>query len=190
MVNTFETLLRDLNNAGVAQILLPFFLVFTIVYATLQKVHIFGEKDKKFNIIVAVISGLAVVFPHVLSPGSTYDVVPQINNALPIIMLILVALLSLGLLIGLFSGKKMEDWTGGIKTIFNIVAIVAVIYIFLVSSQSIGAPEFIRRLFYNAALVNTIIALIVFGVVINFITGSDDNKKEKKSLQERLFGDK
>ena len=45
----FVTLLQDY---GVLDFLLPFILVFTIVFAVLEKSHILGNK-KNFNVIIA-----------------------------------------------------------------------------------------------------------------------------------------
>ena len=46
-----------LDNVGVADILVPFFLVFTIVFAVLQKTRIFGHEMDKKNINVVPATG-------------------------------------------------------------------------------------------------------------------------------------
>jgi len=178
MSNILEDAIRTLDQLGVATVLLPFFLIFTLVFAILQKVKVLGDDSKKYNIIIAFVAGMAVVFPHVLYTGSRWDVVPLINQALPWVMVLLVVAISIALVAGLATGKSMHDWSGNMKGIFSIVAIVAVIYIFLAASNNLASPHWLQYWLYNRALVNTIIALVVFVVVIGFITGSDDSKKK------------
>ena len=127
--------------------------------------------------IIALVSGASVIFPHVLNPNSQFDVVPTINNALPLVGMILVAILAVMLLIGIFS-KKLDLSKSPIGGLFVIIAIVAVVYIFLAASGAISAPHYFGRWLQNSALVNTVIALLVFMIVIGFITG-DDKKKDK-----------
>lgn len=175
VTNLFQDAIRTLDQMGIADVILPFFLIFVLVYATLQKTKILGDDKgapKKFNIILALVTGLTVVFPHVLSPGSSYDVVPIINGALPWIMLLLVGIISLALLLGLFTGKSLHAWTK-LHGWVTVIAVIAVVYIFLASSNAVNAPYWLRGWLYNSALVNTLIALIVFVIVISFITGDD-----------------
>ena len=87
----FATVIELLDYYRVADVLLPFLLVFLIVFATLQKVKILGESKKNFNVMLALIMGLAVIFPHVLGTGP--DVVPIINNSLPSISLVIVGII-------------------------------------------------------------------------------------------------
>ena len=72
-----------LESYGFRDVLLPFFLIFTILYATLSYSRMFGEK-KPVNVMISLIVGLLVVIPHVTNtypPGM--DVVDIINQAIP-----------------------------------------------------------------------------------------------------------
>ena len=88
---TFPDMVRVLERLGVLDVLVPFLLIFTIIYAILLKTKILGEK-KEFNIIIALVFAMAVIIPHVMNwypPGG--DVVtcagspvsPVGPNALP-----------------------------------------------------------------------------------------------------------
>src|SRR3990172_7462533 len=84
-----------LQELGVFDVLLPFILIFTIVFAILQKVKIFGtdEKVRSYNAVIALVMGLAVVVPHVLDaypPGG--DIVVIMNQALPNVSIVVVAI--------------------------------------------------------------------------------------------------
>jgi len=91
-----------LNEQGLFDILLPFVLVFTIVYAVLHKIKLFGKDSKQFDVMIALVMGLAVVFPHVLwgvndptvstlSNGMP-DIVNIINASLPNVSIVIVAI--------------------------------------------------------------------------------------------------
>ena len=60
--NDVFLMLEDLN---VMDSLLPFLLIFTILYAILNKTKIIGEGRKNFNVMVALILSLMVVIPHI-----------------------------------------------------------------------------------------------------------------------------
>jgi amino acid transporter len=83
-----------LENLGVVDVILPFILVFVIVFAVLQKTKILGENKegkpmKNFNSVIALVMGLAVVIPHVMGsyPDPNMDIVNIINIALPNIVI-------------------------------------------------------------------------------------------------------
>ena len=44
-----------MENIGIVDVLLPFLLIFTIIFAVLQKTKILGESKKNFNVIIIYI---------------------------------------------------------------------------------------------------------------------------------------
>jgi len=46
----FTNVFYDLQQWGIFDILIPFILIFTILYAILSKINVFGEKQKKMII--------------------------------------------------------------------------------------------------------------------------------------------
>ena len=66
----FDNFAFTLDNWGVSDVLLPFLLVFTIVYAVLAKTKILGEA-KNLNIVLAIVLGLVFVIPHVTGGFTT-----------------------------------------------------------------------------------------------------------------------
>src|SRR3989344_3128991 len=63
--SAIERLLENLERAGFVDVVLPFLLIFTIMYAVFQKTHILGEKKKNFNAVVSLII-VAVIFLLIL----------------------------------------------------------------------------------------------------------------------------
>src|SRR3989344_2690598 len=112
-----QNMLLRLDNMGLTDILLPFLLIFVIVFAILQKTKVLGEERKNLNIIVALVVGLLVVIPHVTGrfPPNA-DPVVIINEALPQVSIVLVAVVFLLVMIGVFGqdyvflGVSMPGW--------------------------------------------------------------------------------
>ena len=79
-----ESALQNFQDIGVFNILLPFLLVFTIVYAILHKTKILGER-KNFHISIAFVIGMLFVLE-----GSLVQIM---NRAIPNVGIVLVAVL-------------------------------------------------------------------------------------------------
>ncbi len=159
---------RVLYEFGIVDVILPFVLVFTIIFAILQKTKIFAER--KFNIIIALVLGLLFVIPHVT--GQYYkigfDPVEVINKTLPSVAVLLIAFLLLLILVGLFGVST----GGGIATIAVVVSLVAVTAIF---SNAVGLwgtsglPSYLRFL-EDPDIQALIIIILVFGLIVWFVT--------------------
>jgi len=169
-----------LEHAGVADVILPFALIFTIVYAILEKTKILGENEEKqpmsnLNAMVALVMGFSVIIPHVLRyyPPER-DPVLIMNSSLPSVAVILVAIIMVLMMIGLLSDKENpeigEGWSGNVAII---LAVLVVAFIFL---SNAGFLNF--RLFISRATQSTVLALLIFGIVIWTVMkgskGSDD----------------
>jgi len=105
--------LRTMDTWGLTDVLLPFLLIFTLVFAVLQKTKILGEDKKNFNVVIALVMSLTVVIPHA-SGGYplNYDPVNIINAFLPGISLVIVAVVMLFVLIGLCSScSNLDFWS-------------------------------------------------------------------------------
>ena len=134
----------------------------------------------------ALVAGLIPVFNHVLYPNSNTDIVPMINNAFPQISLILVAIVGLLLILGLF-GMQVKGAPGWFANVIIFGAIIAVVVIFG-SSAGLGwwnLPYWARS-WLNAETISIIVAILIFAIVVGYITGDDKDKKER-DLRSREF---
>jgi hypothetical protein len=180
----FQQFILTLDQWGVANVLLPFILVFTIVFAILQKSEILGKAKKNYNVIVALVMGMAVVFPHVLGryPPSS-DPVLIINNALPSVSVVLVAVVMVLLLIGIMGGKV--SWLGG--SISGWIALASFIVIVYIFGRATGWPGFTTQMprwlmwLENPDVMAFIIIILVFGVLIWYIT-KDETASAKGNM--------
>ena len=151
---------------GVSDVLLPFLLIFTIVFAVLQKTNILGAGKKNFNVVIALVLALGVVIPHVVGgyPPEA-DVVDLINIIIPQISLVAVALLMLLLLVGIFQPSWVSKSIAGVLAL---ISIVAVVYIFGSSLEWWSGSNWIY--YFGEEIISFVIVILVFGIIIWFIT--------------------
>lgn len=177
---SFTNLAGYLQTWGVLDFLLPFLLVFTIVFAVLQKTKIVGEGKKNFNVIIAMIMGLLFVIPHIMGTYPLgYDPVQVMNESLPSITLVSIAAIMLLLLMGIFGTHFSQKAVPFIA----IVAIGFVVYIFGASLNLWTSPS---STFYwwSDETTELVIVLLIFGLVVYFITKEPTEKK----ITDRITG--
>ena len=181
-----EGFFRSLENWGLTDVMLPFLLIFVIVYAVLQKTRILGETKKNLNVVVAVVFALLVVIPHVTGrfPANA-DPVLIINEALPQVSIVLVAVIFLLILIGVFGqdyvflGVTMPGW----------ITLVSLVVIILIFGGAAGwwSGQFGNTLenFFGTEGVAVFIMLLTFGIIIAWIT-SDSKEREDRTILNRM----
>lgn len=157
-----------LDMLGIADSLLPFLLIFTIIFAVLEKVNIFspgaGVKSTKFNFVIALAIALLVVIPHIMGRyPEGKDAVVIINNALPNVAVLAIALVLFLLLLGIFGGKA-----GGLTGVAGIIAIAAIIWIF---GSSAGWFAELPAWLSDPAVQVLIVIILAFGFIVWFIVG-------------------
>lgn len=181
-----EGFVRVLERWGLIDVMLPFLLIFVIVYAILQKTKILGDGKKNLNAVVAIVVGLLVVIPHVTGRfPSNSDPVLIINNALPQLSIVLVAVIFLLILIGVFGqeyvflGVSMPGW-------ITLISLIVVVLIFGGSAGwwDSGFGQTLEN-FFGTEGVAVFIMLVVFGLIIAWIT-SDSKEKEDRTILNRL----
>jgi hypothetical protein len=193
MVWDFRQAIRDLTDMGLLDIVLPFFLIFTVIYAILNRSNILGEKGeaKKFNVIVAMVIGFLVVVPHVmygdptggsanlsLSVGERQlpDVVNIINAAIPGISIWIIGILMLMILLGMFGGN-IDLWQKPLSTWIFFAAVIIVFYTFAVSANWVSTPDWLNWL-SDRGNQAVILILLIFGIVIWFVVSADTPNKK------------
>lgn len=169
---SFTNLAAYLQTYGVMDFLLPFILVFTIVFAVLAKLPLFSDK-KNFKVVIALVLALIFVVPHIIgSYPLGYDPVQVMNESLPSIALVAVAAVMLLILMGLFG----TDFTESAAPIVGILAIVFVVYIFGAALNLWQGPYDIFW-WWTPAVTELLIIILVFGVIVMFITRDPDKNK-------------
>ncbi len=178
-----------LGDFGIFDVILPFLLVFAVVFGILEKTRILGEETigkvtysrKNLNAIVAFVFGMLVV--------AATKIVGIINTALPQITLLVIVALSFLLMIGIFmkpDNTLYEKLNGKWLAFLMGVMFVAVIFIFLGTIPANEKQSWLGFAFdyvvefWSGTLVATIVLLIVVIWAIIFITKGDQKRAAGK----------
>ncbi|MBI3051775.1 hypothetical protein HYY74_04945 [Candidatus Woesearchaeota archaeon] len=175
---TFNTLFEQLDRLGILDSLIPFILIFTIVFAVLQKTKILGaEEAHKFNIIISFALSAITVIPHIMGrypPNS--DPITIINSALPSVSVVLVAIIAVLLLVGVF-GKNLDIGLSDLAGVVAILAFGIVVYIFgSAAGWFAGFPPSLGFL-NDPDTQSLLVMILVFALVIFFITSKPGGDK-------------
>ncbi|MGV8162783.1 MAG: hypothetical protein ACP5N2_05635 [Candidatus Nanoarchaeia archaeon] len=186
-------MMLSLEQVGVLDVIMPFILIFTIIYAVLQKSKILGKDAegkprKNFNVIIALVMGLAVVIPHVMGQKNIYgvSVVDILNNALPNVALVAVIIVMILLTIGVF-GKEF-DIGEGYGGFFVIAAFLVIGFIFAASAgwfKQGSLPNWLYFI-YDPQFQALVVTLLVFGLIIYFITKEDKPKNKDRNFMTEI----
>ncbi len=190
MIMGFESVMIEMERLGVWDILLPFMLIFTVTYAVLTStVSMFSGENKKFATVISMVIALGVVIPHAIGaypPGG--NVVLIINQALPNVALISVAILGLFIILGLF-GIELNLNGAPIMGIVVAFSVIAIVYLFgSAGGQRYEVPAFLSFLTHPDTQA-MLIVIAVFGGLVWFITRppkKDDSPGFLDSLPDTL----
>jgi hypothetical protein len=126
---------QALAQMGLLDSLLPFLLIFMVVFVAAKQVNIFRDNQNMCTLLALIIA-LMVVIPHLtgIYPAGV-DVVNIINSAFPQVSMVLVAIIAVMLIIGLFGLNFNIGQHGGLTTVFVLASFGTVAYIF---GESLG----------------------------------------------------
>jgi hypothetical protein len=172
----FQNFGTYLEAYGVMDFLLPFILVFTIVFAVMQKMNILGENKKNFNVIIALVLALLFVVPHITgSYPISYDPVDIMNQTLPSISLVAVAAIMLMLLMGIFG----TGFVGAAKPWIALASLIFVGYIFG-SALNLWTGPYDIFYWWTTEVTELLIIILVFGLIVYWITKDSGDKVSMK----------
>lgn len=166
--------------------LLPFMLIFTVIYAILRRSKILGEGKNNFNGVVSLVIALLVIIPHI---SGTYpydrDVVQIINSAIPNISIFIILILMGLLLVGIW-GVEL-NWVGG--TVTGLIALVSFIIVVYVFGAAANLWELYPWLWWlsDPNTQSLILIILVFAILVYFITKEPGKTKGEGFF--KAFGD-
>jgi len=165
-----------LSHPLFVETILPFLLVFTLVFAVLQKSKILGADKKQIDAIIALVVGLLVI-----SFGQAIGIILQL---IPFLAVSLVILLVFMLLVGSFRPEGEDLLPPGFKTFLMYVALITVAiavmwitnawqYIFDLIVFGSDSPIFINVLFF----------VIIIGAIAAVIWGAGNNSSSSSKSE-------
>ena len=180
----FESFIISLERVGFIDVLLPFLLVFTIIFAILEKTKILWEWQRNMNMVIAMHLALRGVITHIkVNLPACYYPVQIINAGLPSVSLVIIAIVSLMILVGVFAhdrllwGMTAPGWIG-----FVSIVIIAFIFGSAAGWWQVGFLDWLDSIF-GSDVIAVIIMILVFGIIIAFVTGGGEAEKKGGYLE-------
>jgi hypothetical protein len=173
MASTFRDILVFFDKIGVYDVILPFLLIFTIVFAILEKTKVFGVEEiegrkitrKNVNAMVAF-----VIAFFVIASSKLVEIVTTVSSWMVILLLMSVLFL---ILVGSFwkegEGVFLEK---GWRTLFMVIMFVGIVAIFLEAIKTdSGQPwlEFLFLFIVGNFTSTTVASIILLAVMVGFI---------------------
>ena len=176
-----------LTDFGLFDVILPFLLVFAVVFGILEKTKILGSEKigdteytrKNLNAIVAFVLGLLVV--------AATKIVGVINQALPRISLLVVVSLSFLLAIGIFmkDGNDLYERLGKNWLVFLMITMFIVVVLIFMSVIPANANQtwldyaidFVIN-YWDGTLFSSLVLFGIFIWAIMYITKSPKKDKD------------
>lgn len=166
----FEESIQLLVDMGLYDVVLPFIFVFTIIYAVLQKISIFGKDKKNIDSLIALVFGFVVV--------ASLNVVNIINEMMSLTALLMVGSVMVLVLLGAFGVKTDSPWVKKASMILALLGSVIIVGSVTGLFEKIDIPTG-----WIKASSGVVLSFAFFIVVIWWIVRdtSDKGKSEKKS---------
>lgn len=185
-MSVFEGVLVFFQDIGMYTVVLPFLLVFTLVYALLDKTRVLGVESigdetypkKNVNAMVAFVIGFFVV--------ASSQLVAIISEIMANVVLLLILITFFMLLVGAMDREKkegfqLEGWT---RKAFYGIMFVGILLIFL---NAFGWLQLMwDYLVYNwdSQFVGIILTFIVILAMMAFVIHDPDKKNKTKESKE------
>ncbi|PIU72566.1 hypothetical protein COS79_02270, partial [Candidatus Woesearchaeota archaeon CG06_land_8_20_14_3_00_33_13] len=143
--SVFRGTIDFFGRLGIYDVILPFLLVFTIVFAILEKTKIFGMEEiegKKYprKNLDAMVAFVIAFF--VIASSKLVEVITQVSSQVVILLLLSILFL---MLVGSFHKETPEGFflPGGWNTTFMIIMFVGIIAIFLNAIKTEGGQSWL-----------------------------------------------
>ena len=160
-----------LSHPIFVETILPFLLIFTIVFAILQKTKIFGDGKKQVDAIVGLVVGLIII-----SFAQATGIILQMTVFLAVALVVILVLL---LLLGSFAeeGKFFEKFPKVLKVLLIVFVVLAVT---IASVYVTGFWQYLYDWIFigteSTIFVNILFLIIIAGAIIAVILGSKAKK--------------
>jgi len=188
MVSTFRTIIEFFDQIGIYDVILPFILVFTIVFAILEKTRVLGVEDingkpypkKNLNAMVA----FCVSF-FVIASSEIVEILTAVSSQMVVLLMLSVLFL---LLVGSFYKEKPEGFflENGWQMGFTVIMFIGILLIFLNAVKYNGKSwlqtfwDYLSKSGAGGEAVGSIILVVIVIIFIAFIVKESPKKEIKK----------
>ncbi len=186
--STFVSVITFFDKVGLYDVVLPFILVFTIVFAILEKSKVLGTEEvsgkevtrKNLNAMVAFVIAFLVI-----ASAQLVDIITTVSSQVVILLLLSVLFL---LLVGSFYQESEGGYLqGGWKTFFMFIMFIGIVLIFLGAIKNASGQSWLD-IFWDYVsqgqggdAVGSIILLIIIVLLVWFVIRTPGGSEPAKS---------
>jgi hypothetical protein len=191
MSSTFRGVIDFFGDLGIYDVVLPFLLVFTVVFAILEKSRVFGfyKLDDKTEVTRKNLNAMVAFTMGFIAVASS-KVVSIINEGLSNIIIVVISIMSFLLLAGSFftDGKFLfdDDKYVGLRVGLVVVTLVVTVLIFLNAVKTDSGESWLGVFWkfvskqWDSTLIGSIVLLgMIIGFMIFVTKGPRGDKPEK-----------
>ena len=191
MASTFREILLFFDKIGIYDVVLPFLLVFTIVFAIFEKTKVFGMDEiegKKYSKKNLNAMAAFVIAFMVIASGKLVEIITAVSSQMVILLLLSVFFL---VLIGSFFKEKEDVFLeGGWKIFFMIIMFIGIVIIFLQAIKTESGEGYFTYILdyvvdnFDSTAVGSIIFIILIFVFMWYITKTPGPSKKPEKKEE------
>jgi len=173
MASVFRGTIEFFGKLGMYDVILPFLLVYTVMYAVLEKTKVLGDGKKSINAVVAFTTAFFVV--------ASTRLVSIISEGIANVMLVIIMVFCFILLASMFyTGEKKFELGDGQKKLAVFVVLIVVLSIFLYAIGWLMPILGFVSMYWNNEAVSAVIFLGIVIGLIAWITKEAPKPVEKK----------
>lgn len=166
MVFSLDEIFMYWEQVGVFKTILPFLLIFAVVFGIISYMNLF-KKNKGVQVIIAIVLGLLAIQADFFS-----DFLAAISPRLGVGIVILLVLL---ILTGLFIPEKSQGTVGWI-----LMGVGVIIFLIVLGSSYKSLPFFGSGSFWGDDLIAWLVLVgLLIGVIVAVVVGSSNSKENK-----------
>lgn len=178
-MSVFREVLLFLDHVGVYDVVLPMLLIFSMVFAILEKTRIFGTEKvqdttvtrKNINAMVAFVASFFVV--------ASAQLVAAVHMLIAQVSLLIVLFVMFMILLGIFHKEGEIELKGGWKTTFMVISFIAIALIFFNAVGWLMPAWQYLVMHWDSTFVATLVLVGGMGLFI-YVMQSNPPKEKKK----------
>ncbi|MBI2134376.1 hypothetical protein HYU09_00150 [Candidatus Woesearchaeota archaeon] len=183
MATQFREIINFFDNIGIFDVVLPFLLVFTIVFALLERTKVFGVEEidgkkytkKNLNSVAAFVIAFLVI-----ASSRLVEIITAVSSNFVVLLFLVVLFL---LLVGSFFQERPEGvfLEGGWKTAFMVIVFIVLIFIFLDALNLLDDTFGFLSGSSRGEVTGSIFLLIIIVMFVVYVTQDSHRHHDKKS---------
>lgn len=185
-VSTMRGVIEFFDKIGIYDVVLPFLLVFTIVFAILEKTKVLGMEqvgDKKvtrknLNSMAAFVMSFLVV-----ASSQLVEIITQVSSQMVVLLMMSVLFL---VLVGSFYKEGEVSLEGGWQKLFMVIMFIGIVLIFLQAIKTEDGDSWLEYAFdymagnWSSTGVASILLILFVAAIMYWMTKGEEKKEAKK----------